>query len=623
MALCNFVARIVADEVRDDGAERVRRFKIEGQLDDGTVLPAAAVSAVQFAAMNWIVGEWGTRAVLFAGQGTKDHVRTALQLLSGKPHERTVYGHLGWRKLSGEWNYLHAGGAIGAGGPVPGVDVELGGGRLRDFALPNPPEGEGLRKAVRTSLALLKVAPLRVSVPLLAAVYRAPLGGALAVDFSLHVAGTTGANKTSLASVAQAHYGAELADGGPPAGWASTDNALEALAFAAKDAVLLVDDFAPTGSQADIQRMNGKADRVLRAQGNRSGRSRMNADGSLRPDRPPRGLVLSTGEDVPMGHSLRARALILELAPGDVDLVELTTAQASARGGWFALAMAAYVRWLAPQIDALHERLPQRHRELRVTLRTVLTRHPRTPDLAASLLLGLETLLRFAQETGALNQAEAADMETQGTAALIEAGRYQAGHQASEEPTGRFLNLLAAALSSGAAHLASCETGERPVDPEFWGWRRATVAGEWNAQGPHIGWIGPGDEILLEPEASFAAVQLLANRQGAPVAVSQRTLWKRLAERGLLIRGDHDHLTQKRSVSGTRHRVIVLPMAVLSPGTGATGADGPEPRQEQLCTAPVVVQTCGQPGQEPGQPVGPTCGHSRQSVPAAPVTGVS
>jgi len=33
----------------------------------------------------------------------------------------------------------------------------------------------------------------------------------------------------------------------------------------------------------------------------------MRADGSLRPPKPPRGLVISTGEEIPNGHSLRAR----------------------------------------------------------------------------------------------------------------------------------------------------------------------------------------------------------------------------------------------------------------------------------------------------------------------------
>lgn len=51
--------------------------------------------------MNWPVSEWGTRAVVFAGQGVKDHLRTAIQLLSGDVPRRITYTHLGWRQIEG------------------------------------------------------------------------------------------------------------------------------------------------------------------------------------------------------------------------------------------------------------------------------------------------------------------------------------------------------------------------------------------------------------------------------------------------------------------------------------------------------------------------------------------
>ena len=65
-----------------------------------------------------------------------------------------------------------------------------------------------------------------------------------------------------------------------------------------------------------MQRYHKEADRLFRGQGNHAGRQRMRADGSLRPAKPPRGLILSTGEDVPRGQSLRARLLVLEVSPG-------------------------------------------------------------------------------------------------------------------------------------------------------------------------------------------------------------------------------------------------------------------------------------------------------------------
>jgi hypothetical protein len=99
-----------------------------------------------------------------------------------------------------------------------------------------------------------------------------------------------------------------------PGSWTSTDNSLEGLLFYGKDALIVVDDFAPRGGPHEVERLHHRADRVLRAQGNNASRDRMRVDGSLRPGKPPRGLVLSTGEDIPKGQSLRARTLVIEIS---------------------------------------------------------------------------------------------------------------------------------------------------------------------------------------------------------------------------------------------------------------------------------------------------------------------
>src|SRR3712207_6256827 len=108
---------------------------------------------------------------------------------------------------------------------------------------------------------------------------------------------------------------------------------------------------SPVGSSYDVQRWHKKADRVLRAKGNASGRQRMRPDTTLRPEKPPRALILSTGEDVPRGQSLRARMLILELGLGELDWRKLTRCQQDAANGFYAQAMSAFVRWLADRYE--------------------------------------------------------------------------------------------------------------------------------------------------------------------------------------------------------------------------------------------------------------------------------
>src|SRR5262249_21269148 len=130
---------------------------------------------------------------------------------------------------------------------------------LSNYALPEPPTGEALITAVRASLRVLGLAPVSVTAPLLGAVYRAVLAPA---DYCLHLTGPTGSGKTELAALCQQHWGAGMDARHLPGSWASTGNSLESLAFAAKDALLVVDDFAPGGGTHDVQRYHREADRL-------------------------------------------------------------------------------------------------------------------------------------------------------------------------------------------------------------------------------------------------------------------------------------------------------------------------------------------------------------------------
>lgn len=443
--LTNWSGRSVEQTVHDDGAERHLTFAVEGVLADGTPLPRADVAADQFPWMRWPVEVWGTRAVVLAGASTADHVRVALQLLSGDVPRRDVFGHTGWRKIADAWLYLHAGGAIGKDGPAAGVEVSLTE-ALASFALPDPPAGAALADAIRASLRMLDgLAPDRIAFAVLAAVCRALLSGA---DFSRHLAGATGNFKSELAALAQQHYGASMDARHLPGSWSSTGNALEGVAFAAKDALFVVDDFAPSGSVADAQRAHREADRLLRGQGNHAGRRRMRADGTLRPEKPPRGLILSTGEDVPRGQSLRSRLFVIEISPGDVRRDRLTVCQADAAAGRYAQALAGFVRWLAPRYEDLRGRLRQEAAHLRDRARTD-EQHARTSGIVADLAIGLNYFLDFATESAAITVAERDDLARRCWAALGQTAATQAEHVGAAEPCGQFLRRRTAGRVAG------------------------------------------------------------------------------------------------------------------------------------------------------------------------------
>lgn len=128
--LGNFHCVITEEVTRDDGAEKSKRFMLEGFHESGQPLPATEVSVHQFASLNWVLEQYGSQAVIYAG--CKDHFRVAIQTCSSDVVHRNLYTHTGWRKIGNEYAYLHGGGALGHDGAVEGIEVDLGEGGLKD-----------------------------------------------------------------------------------------------------------------------------------------------------------------------------------------------------------------------------------------------------------------------------------------------------------------------------------------------------------------------------------------------------------------------------------------------------------------------------------------------------------
>lgn len=574
VTLAYFTARIVAEVALDDGMEVRREYEIQAQVDGRIV--TCSVPARSFAAMNWVNDALGARAIMAAGFGQRDHLRAAIQSLGGEIENRTVYGHSGWREISGVgYVYLHAAGAIGPNGPVPGIEVRLPQ-ALHAMVLPDPPEGEELVADVRGALALIDLGPERLTFSLLAAAFRASMGD---TDFSLFLFGVTDLFKTETAALIQSFYGTGFDARHLPGSWLSTGNALETLAFVAKDMITSVDDFVPTGSRQDIQRQHREAERVLRGQGNRAGRGRLGPDASLQEGRAPRGMILSTGEDLPARHSARARTLVLEVGKGDVNVERLTECQQRIARGVHARVMSAFLCWVAPRYKSLKKKLVERALELRA-LAQKDDRHRRTASIVGELQAGFELFLCFAVARAGLDKEESERLRRCCWAALLKAAAAQTRHLLAAEPASLFIRLLCSAVGSGAAHVAGPD-GDQPHDPEALGWRLGATTGKngssapiYLAQGRRVGWV-KGDDLYLDPAAAVKAAQEMASDvERVPVTTS--TLSKRLDEKGYLVstEKERDHLTVRRVLSGARRNVLHLSLGVL---TGAAQSAQPAP----------------------------------------------
>ena len=443
-AVANFHARIVRDLILDDGQDYNRYFSLEAELGGHKI--AFAVSAAEFSRMGWVLNQLGPQAIIYPGQ--QQHARAAIQWLSGEIRQEHIFAHLGWRKHGEHWVYLHAGGGLGAGGRLTGFEVHVPA-ALQSYQVPSRKGPEELVRAVRASLQCLSVAPDRISIPLLAAVYRAPFGG---VDFSVFLTGRTGVFKTALAALCQQHFGAAMDARNLPANFASTGNALESLAFYAKDALLVVDDFAPTGRHGDGE-LNRVAERLFRAAGNQQGRSRLTGKGAPSAPQPPRALVLATGEQVPPGPSIRARLLVVAVAPGEVSRSTLSECQCSGQQGRLAEAMGAFLGWIAGQYEERQQRLRARMLELR-SQGSGRAIHARLPAALAELQSGWELFLEFALEVGAIGKTEQEELEERSQTAFAQLCALQAKYQDAGDPVFRSVALLPASQGANQAQTA-------------------------------------------------------------------------------------------------------------------------------------------------------------------------
>ena len=554
--LTNYQATIITNIRLDDGVETRREFEIESELMGQK--SRFAISASEFAKMDWPIERMGSSAITFPGQ--KDYARTAIQSLSLTAAERCIYAHTGWRNLDGGWVYLHSGGAIGAAGALPDVEVRLYG-SLSRFELHPPTTPGTLKKAVSASLRLLELGPCSVSFPLLAATMRAILGGA---DFALHLVGETGTFKSELAALHEQHFGLGMDRLHLPGAWSSTGNALEAMAFHAKDALFVIDDFAPQGSSGDVARYHMAADRVFRAAGNLAGRGRLDSTARLRETKPPRALILSTGEEIPRGPSVRARLFILEISKGSIASSELAECQRDARAGLYVDAMGGFLQWFAGHHDEARAMFDAKVLEHRAKA-LAGTAHARTPEIVANLQAAFELYVKFSLSCDALGATEADRLNARCWDALCEAAAAQAKHQGETEPTARFLTLLKSSLSSGRAHLAARNGGVSSASPNCCGWR-LDDSGKWQALGDCIGWVDEHD-IYLDLAAAYRLVQVAGRDAGDMLGVSEQTLKKRLHEKGLLASIDKARgtLTVRRNIAGTSKNVLHFLRATILP----------------------------------------------------------
>ena len=94
--------------------------------------------------------------------------------------------------------------------------------------------------------------------------------------------------------------------------------------------------------------------------------------------------------------------------------------------------------------------------------------------------------------------------------------------------------------------------------------------------GDCIGWYsdaaGHAPEVWLQQDSAFKIVQQFARSQGDSFLLSPASLWRRLYEKGLILKTEPDpksntpRLNVKRTIAGSSKRVMVLAADLIESG---------------------------------------------------------
>lgn len=251
MPISNFLPLTSRQLVYKNGRDKVISYVVEGFLtDSNTRLPSITVSEEELNKGGYLSNsDWKCKAILRPTPYAEKHVKYIFETLSKDIIKRCeIYSHTGFTRIGDDLVYLYHGGVIGK---ANNIDVDLSQDKLERYSFTN--KEFDLNEALTTSYSILDVADVKITIPLLATTYLAPLTTIFSendifADYLIWFEGPTGTRKSSLMAVMSSHYGKFNRDSFP-CSFRDTINSLEKKVFILKDSLVCVDDFNPeTGS---------------------------------------------------------------------------------------------------------------------------------------------------------------------------------------------------------------------------------------------------------------------------------------------------------------------------------------------------------------------------------------
>ena len=465
--LSNFLPIPIKKVYKDNGLETEGYLEIEAVLNNRIKLHPIKVNYNKLENMQWIYNpEWDLLPQIYPPKSNhKEYVYAAIQNLSNGINKETIYEHTGFRKVNGKLTYLYQDGAIGGN---KDIKVDLSSISLERYKFTN--KNYDLKESIKTSLSILDLAKKEITIPILAITYLSPLRSLfleenIPLGFVTWLVGESGSQKSSLSALIVSHFG-DFERDTLPGGFKDTVNSIEKKAFTLKDTLFAIDDYYPSQTLQEGKKMDAVAESLFGLYGDRQARSRMKQDGqTVKMGFSARGMCIVTGESFPnMAESRTARALIIEIARGDIDLNLLSKIQNNKEQ--LSFCMKEYIQYVIANYNEIKKNCKSKFIEYRNKANQDFA-HGRIPEIIASEYMGIELFLEFANNKQAITYEKMQQLKIESWNNLIKAAQKQSMKTEENRTDNMFFRAVQELLESSKIYLKSYQNYKTEPDRSF------------------------------------------------------------------------------------------------------------------------------------------------------------
>lgn len=486
--------------------------------------------------------KFGAACRIFLGRGAKSRYSEAMQIQCENAPVSMLYQHTGYTVIEGERIFLNGGHSVTKDGLTDRYNVALSG-QLEPYSFTEEKD----ESRYETLLRLLpSVAPKALIYAGLGLCFLTPLNALLrdcGIEpcFILYFTGKTGARKTTLAKLFLNFYGRFDNGTAPTASFRDTINAVEKK-FALTDSTLvLLDDRIPSTTPKIRAQMEAMEQAVARQIGDRSGRSRMNADGTLKATYRPKCNLIVTAEESfsNVGESAIARSISVELTPEDVNLQALTEVQQKAEH--LNQCMSDYIRYVITEWKNISGNIKPLFMEYRNKAQN--GGHGRLAECVAHLQIGITFMCEWLLSESVIDTKQAESIKAAAWGEFVELADRQNKRIIEEKPVKLFLDAVREMKDRGTIRITDIDAPSEYNSSSIIGYRDK-------------------DFYYFYPDSIYSEVKRFYSLQDKNYPLGKAALFQQL-KTDYLIETDREQTTKLKRINGKRPRFLWLKAAAL------------------------------------------------------------